>query len=126
MRGDWNDLDASVDAAAGANEMAVEATESVPAGRTWRLRAIDDASVLVSVAARVHGEVSDMQLFARCGPNGDAQREHALLGCIAARLDMLRGKDWAAMPSGDAFRSRGNVFGRMCTPGPAQADASTP
>lgn len=104
--GDWNDVEASVQHAAGLSEMAVVAgagfgiepaeVVGVPTKRCqFELVTGGDEPVLVRCWAKKTGDPREIEVFARVGEFGDTPRERRLLDLIGARLGELRGREWA-------------------------------
>lgn len=104
--GDWNDVEASVQHAAGTLEMAVvgeagfglEPAEAVgvPTKRCrFELVTGGDEPALVRCWAKETGDPREIEVFAKVGEFGDAVREQRLLELFGARLTELRGRDWA-------------------------------
>jgi hypothetical protein len=97
-RGDWNDLEASVQLGAGQAEMAVVSrltAEDDPRANdvvSWELVAVTDEPVRVTIR---RGSGDQLTLEAQVGRFGNAAREKDLLRAVARRLEQLRGVEWA-------------------------------
>ncbi len=94
--GDWDDIDAAVDAGVSAAEVAkVDVRSSADSlTRTYQLRTITDEPAWLIAQRTGVGRVS---LGARVGRFGDPQREAGLLRAVAERLNALYGVDWAPL-----------------------------
>ncbi len=104
--GDWDDLKAAIDYAAGIQEMAfvrevafqlepLEVAE-LPTRRRWfDLVTVGDEPVKLSFRAMSSAQPTDMVITARVGRFGDGPRERQLLDTIKTRLDQLAGVDVA-------------------------------
>lgn len=108
--GDWDDLDAAVEVAAGANQLAVVRRVEVGAWeRMYELVTVTDKAVVIS--ARVvdesltiaveeesaKRESVTIELTCRYGHAGDAGRESTVLRSVVRRLSQLRGRDFAPL-----------------------------
>lgn len=104
--GDWNDVEASVQHAAGALEMAVVGEAGfglapaevvgVPTKRCrFELVTGGDEPALVRCWAQETGDPREIEVFVKVGEFGDAVREQRLLSLFGARLTELRGREWA-------------------------------
>ena len=105
VTGDWDDVDAAVETAAGQSEMAELLVEAVSdRERVYTLRTIRDETAKLVVrrgpGAGVNGV--PIQLEARVGAFGDASQEQRLLRAMTRRLEDLKGVDFAPVhaPSG--------------------------
>jgi hypothetical protein len=92
--GDWDDVDAAVDAGVSAAEVAKVDVRSSPdlSTRTYQLRTITDEPAWLIAQRAGTGRVS---LGARVGRFGDPERESRLLRAVSERLNALYGVDWA-------------------------------
>ncbi len=92
--GDWDDIDAAVDAGMSAAEVARVDASTSPDGRTrtYELRASTDEPAWLVARREEDGRVG---LGARVGRFGDPEREQKLVRGVAERLKTLHGVDWA-------------------------------
>lgn len=98
---DWNDVVASVNAAVGQCESAIERIdESQPDVVTFSLRTIYDEPGTLVVERTPGPDPVMCTLRARLGRDGDAKREAALIRDVKYRLGQLRGRDYAPLPDG--------------------------
>lgn len=99
---DWNDIDAAIDVAGEALEMAVlSSNRPEEPSRIIRLKTVQDQSVIVVVEREPEpptpqpgpddGEGVLMILRSTVGRFGDGARERKLLGALGKRLEELRG-----------------------------------
>lgn len=106
--GDWDDVDASVEAAVGRNEMAIvrrislelepaEAVDIPTRRRAFDLVTSDDQPARIKFVAKTTTDPGDIEVFARVGRFGDRAREESLLRAVRERLEDLAGRDFAPM-----------------------------
>jgi hypothetical protein len=97
--GDWDDVVASVDAASGRSEVAIEAVEEDGADRkVLRMRTIGDEPGRVTVTREPGPDPVRCVMEVRLGTFGDARREAALLADTRLRLGQLKGREYAPLP----------------------------
>ncbi len=93
-RADWNDIDAAVDLAASKNEMAVEGSASPNDDtRVYHLRTVGDEPTWVTV--RRIDDAGGVEITVSVGRFGSRDQERSLAETIRARLQTLRGRDYA-------------------------------
>lgn len=93
MRGDWDDVGASVQVAAGLCQMAVVASQERENVRDFQLVTTHDEPAQVRFERRA--DQGDFRAWALVGTFGDRVQEGELLTRIRERLEQLAGRDWA-------------------------------
>lgn len=99
MNGDWDDVKASVQVAAGRCEMAVVASHEVAGDHAmeFSLVTVGDEPASLKFEAGGDRDPRRIRAWARVGTFGDTVRERKLLGEVDSRLVQLRGRDWAPL-----------------------------
>ncbi len=106
--GDWDDVDASVEAAVVRCEMAIvrrisfqlEPAETIDVPtrrRAFDLVTADDQPARLKFVAKSTTDPGDIEVFAHVGRFGDRAREQTLLDAVRDRLDALAGRDFAPL-----------------------------
>lgn len=106
--GDWDDLDAAIEAACAKTEHALvrrvafqlqpaEVIDIPTRRRAYDLVTVGGEPTHVTFVARQTGDPTPIEITAKVGRFGDAAREDTLLKVISARLTDLKGKDFAPM-----------------------------
>jgi len=94
-KGDWDDIWASVWAAALKDEMAVvDTVDDADGGKTFDLVGTDDQRTVVKAKA----DGTTIYLWAKVGRFGNPEREQGLLDLVDKRLRMLFGRDSILIP----------------------------
>jgi hypothetical protein len=94
MTGDWDDVDAAVDAGGAKAEMAiVSITATGPNGRAYELRSIRDEPVWLVVDRLGQAGPGPIRMSMRCtvGRFGNPEAQRRLLGAVERRLRELIG-----------------------------------
>ena len=94
VAGDWDDLDAALEAEAESAEVAVMRSRRGPDRVVYALVSIEGKP---GELIAVRGEEGRLTLSARIGRFGDSEREARLLRAVAGRLGRLRGVDVAPL-----------------------------
>jgi hypothetical protein len=98
--GDWNDINAAVDVAASAGEVAVLSANPAEVNpRVFQLQSVENQPGRLTVEAGASEAASTprpvaMTLRCRIGHFGDPEREARVLEALAERLDDLAGVDY--------------------------------
>ncbi|MDX2131149.1 MAG: hypothetical protein SFY69_03740 [Planctomycetota bacterium] len=111
-RGDWNDLDAAIEAALGPNELARVGAWSPSQAPSYFVHAPRDTeerertvelvtagaeTVIIRATRAAAGDPGAIELTVRVGRFGDEGRERAIARDIVARLEQLAGVDVAPL-----------------------------
>lgn len=108
VRGEWDDLDAAIEAMCGTTELALvgrvafqlqpaEVADLSTRRRGYDLLTSADEPARITFAAQETGEPTAMVMTVRVGRFGDASREAAVIEAVRRRLADLEGKDFAPM-----------------------------
>ncbi len=106
---DWDDLEAAVEVAMGANQLALLHRHDLgPMHREYHMVNVLDAPVVVTARAldaestegggdAVHGQSIVIELTCRYGWSGDPGRESTIIRAVVRRLRQLHGRDYAPL-----------------------------
>jgi len=93
---DWNDVDAAVEVGVPRAEMAVIFDETPsPDERVFSVKDIADERGTLRIWRTSGDATPEIKLEARVGLFGEPEKERKLLECVCARLEELKGVEWA-------------------------------